>query len=177
MELWNLCRFGAHSSLCILKANTILSFPAPRLSRLSIGARARALLEGETLMELVMKEHAAPQPIHSRSLRRPSQRSITACGPWRRGTAKLSNGAAKHLRRVFQHLDNPEESIDVVAREFHVHTLEYLAPMLVFARLDRARPLASCNPGSSALLLGRLAAGHGRGQRERHASAPVGDSG
>ena len=128
-------------------------------------------------MELVMKEHAAPQPIHSRSLRRPSQRSITACGPWRRGTAKLSNGAAKHLRRVFQHLDNPEESIDVVAREFHVHTLEYLARMLVSARLDRARPLASCNPGSSALLLGRLAAGHRRGQRERHASAPVGDSG
>ena len=34
-------------------------------------------------MELVMKEHAAPQPIHSRSLRRPSQRSITACGSWR----------------------------------------------------------------------------------------------
>ena len=74
-------------------------------------------------------------------------------------------------------LDDPEESIDVVAREFHVPTLEYLAPMLVSARLDRARPLASCNPGSSALLLGRLAAGHGRGQRERHASAPVGDSG
>ena len=51
------------------------------------------------------------------------------------------------MRRVFQHLDNPEESIDVVARELHVHTLEYLAPMLVFARLDRARPLASCKNG------------------------------
>ena len=119
---------------------------------------------------------------------RPNQSTVAVCavlhnGPSLRtarggvGAAKLSNGAAKHLRRVFQHLDDPEESIDGGAREFHVHTLEYLAPMLVFARLDRARPLASCNPGSSALLLGRLAAGHGRGQRERHASAPVGDSG
>ena len=39
------------------------------------------------------------------------------------------------MRRVYQHLDNPEESIDVVAREFLVHTLEYLARMLVSARL------------------------------------------
>jgi hypothetical protein len=119
---------------------------------------------------------------------RPNQSTVAVCAVLHNGSslraarggvgaAKLSNGAAKHLRRVFQHLDDPEEPIDVVAREFHVPALEYLAPMLVSARLDRARPLASCNPGSSALLLGRLAAGHGRGQRERHASAPVGDSG
>ena len=61
---------------------------------------------------------------------------------WIVGAAKLSNGAAKHWHRVFQHLDDSDESIDVVARALHVHTLEYLAQMLVFSRLDRARPLA-----------------------------------
>ena len=96
---------------------------------------------------------------------RPNQSTVAVCavlhnGPSLRtarggvGAAKLSNGAAKHLRRVFQHLDDPEESIDVVAREFHVPTLEYLAPMLVFARLERARPLASCKNGHLRISLG-----------------------